>query len=84
MDKIEMNIAALTTAGLYQNPSPTGTQPPPPPYPLNVSQSAHLDQKLQSIISRTQDGFLDLERVITTVKGVGSFRSTQPGCALSS
>ena len=70
MDKIVMNVAALTTAGLYQNPSPTGTQPPPPPYPPNVSQSAHLDQKLQSII--------------TTVKGVGSFRSTQPGCALSS
>ena len=78
MDKIEMSVASLTTAGLYQNLSSTGTQPPPPPYPPNVSQSAHLDQKIQSVISRTRDGFLDLEKVITTVKGVGSFKSTQP------
>ena len=81
VDKLEASVAGLGTASLYQNQNPSGigmVQPPPPPYPPSMGAAANVDRKIQSIISRTRDGFLDLERVITVVKGVGSFRSTQP------
>jgi hypothetical protein len=75
VEAMEIDLANLGTANLYQKP------PPPPPPPSGGSGFAGLqsnmvfDRKLVSIETRTQDGFLALENAIANVKGVPSYRS---------
>ena len=81
VEKLEVIVQQLSSAGMYQNQTSVGIgtpQPRPPPYPPSMSAQAHVDQQIQSVISRTRDGFLGLERSIVEIKGVGAYRSNQP------